>query len=125
MRSAQLVLATLTLVGCSHDSAPGPSPVPTCLTCTIYAIVVDESTGECIDGATVQVVSGQSAGLSVTQTTPCDVWNGGGVLVKNPTPSVATMLRATAPGWQPLEKTAVSSSGELQVEVIFALSRIH
>ena len=137
MRFALLVLATLTLVGCSQDSpqrspvAPGPSrvpPFPTCLTCnnelaSLFALVVDEGSGVCIEGATIQVVGGQSAGVSVPQTTPCDVWDAdGGVWFKNLAPSDAMTLRATAPGWAPLEKIVVPSPGA-QVAVVFELSR--
>jgi hypothetical protein len=87
-------------------------------------MVVDES-GVCIDGATIQVVRGQSAGPSVPQTTPCDAWAyDGGVFFKNLTPGVAMTLRATAPGWDPLEKTVVPSSGPQQT-VLFAPSRTH
>ena len=133
MRFALLGLATLTLVGCSQNSpqrspvAPSPSPAPTCLTCTngvLFAMVVDEA-GVCIDGATIQVVGGQSAGVSVPQTTPCDVWDAdGGVWLKDLTPGVAMTLRATAPGWAPLEKTVVPSSGPQQA-VLFTLSGTH
>ena len=49
-------------------------------------MVVDES-GACIDGATIEVVGGQSAGVSVPQTTPCDVWDAdGGVYFKESSP---------------------------------------
>jgi hypothetical protein len=131
MRFALFVLATLTLVGCSQDSpqrspaAPSPSSVPTAgpgNSAVVFAMVV-ESSGLCLDGATIQVVGGQSAGVSVPQTTPCDVWNAdGGVWFKDLAPGVAVTLRATAPGWTPLEKIVVPSSGP-QGAVVFELSR--
>ena len=133
MRFALLVLATLTLVGCSQNSpqrspvAPSPSPVPTAgpgNSTFVWAMVVDEG-GACIDGATIQVVGGQSAGVSVPQTTPCDVWDAdGGVYFKDLAPGVAMTLRATAPGWTPLEKVVVPSPGA-QVAVVFTSSRTH
>ena len=88
------------------------------------AYVVDE-TGVCIDGATIQVVSGQRAGLSVPQTTPCTVWDyEGGVEIKDLAAGVAMTLRATMPGWIPLEKTVVPGEATEQA-VIFAPSRSH
>jgi len=131
MRFALLVLATLTLVGCSQDSpqpspvAPSPSPAPTAgpgYSAFVFAMVVEDS-GNCLDGATIQVVRGQSAGLSVQQTTPCDVWDAdGGVWFSNLVPGAAMTLRATAPGWSPLEKIVVPSPGA-QVAVVFELRR--
>jgi hypothetical protein len=133
MKFALLLVATLTLVGCSHDSpqrspaAPSPTPVPTAEPASsafLWAMVVDES-GACIGGATIQVVGGQSAGVSVPQTTPCDAWAyDGGVVFKDLTPGVAMTLRATAPGWAPLEKTVVPSSGATGA-ILFTPSRTH
>ena len=126
MKFALLLVATLTLVGCSHDypqpspvapsppAAPSPTPVPPASpagSAVIWAMVLDEG-GACIDSATIQVVRGQHAGVTVPQTTPCDAWAyDGGVLFKDLTPGVAMTLRATAPGWAPVEKTVVPSTG--------------
>jgi hypothetical protein len=132
MRFALLVLATLNLVGCSQDSpqrspaAPSSSSsVPTAgpgYSAVVFAMVVGQGSGLCLDGATIQVVSGQSAGVSVPQTTPCDVWDAdGGVWLKDLVPGVAMTLRATAAGRTPLEKTVVPSSGN-QSAVVFELS---
>ena len=133
MRFALLFVGTLTLVGCSHDSpqrspvAPSPPLVPTASpasSAVLWTMVVSES-GACIDGATIQVVSGQSAGVTVPQTTPCDAWAyDGGVLFKDLTPGVAMTLRATAPGWAPLEKTVVPSAGPYSA-LLFTLSPTH
>jgi hypothetical protein len=133
MKFALLFVATLILVGCSHDSpqrspaALSPSPVPTASPATsavLWAMVVDEG-GTCIDGATIQVVRGQRAGVSVPQTTPCDAWAyDGGVFFKDLTPGEAMTLRATAPGWAPLEMTVVPSSGPYGA-FLFTPSRTH
>jgi hypothetical protein len=129
IRFALLVLATLNLVGCSQDSpqrspaVPSPSSVPTAgpgNSSYVSAMVVDE-TGLCIEGATVQVVQGQNVGVSVTQTTPCDIWDGdGGVWFNGLLPGVAVTLRTTAPGWAPLDKTVVPPS-----QVVLTPSRTH
>lgn len=123
MKFALLLVATLTLVGCSHDSpqpspvapsppaAPSPPPAAPAGSAVVWAMVVNEG-GACIDSATIQVVRGQSAGVNVPQTTPCDAWGyDGGVVFKDLTPGVAMTLRATAPGWAPVEKTVVPSPG--------------
>lgn len=134
MKFALTIVATLTLLGCSRDSpqpspaAPSPPSVPSASPASnnafLWAMVVDES-GVCIDGATIQVVRGQSAGLSVPQTTPCAVWDyDGGVFIKDLTPGVAMTLRATAPGWASLEMTVVPSSGQ-QGAVLLTPSRTH
>jgi len=87
-------------------------------------MAVDEG-GACIDGATFEVVRGQSAGVSVPQTTPCDAWSyDGGVLFKDLTPGVAMTLRATAPGWAPLEMTVVPTAASYSV-TLFTPSRAH
>jgi hypothetical protein len=75
--------------------------------------LVEASTGNCIEGATVEVVSGQSLGQKVTQTTPCDHWDdspNGGFIFKGLTPGVAMTLRASAPGWDTQEKVVVPAS---------------
>jgi hypothetical protein len=86
-------------------------------------MVVDE-TGVCIVGATVQVVSGQGLGQTITQTTPCDAWAyDGGVVFRDLTPGAEMTLRASAPGYATQEKTVVPSLGP-QMAVLFAPSRI-
>jgi hypothetical protein len=67
--------------------------------------------GSCIEGATVEVVSGQALGQKVTQSTPCDHWDtGGGFIFKDLTPGAAMTLRASAQGWGTQEKIVVPSS---------------
>lgn len=84
-------------------SAPG--------TAFLWVMVVEES-GVCIPGATVTVVTGQRAGVSVTQKTPCDAWAyDGGVLFENLTAGVEMTLQATAPGYLVQEKKIVPTSG--------------
>jgi hypothetical protein len=102
MRFARTIFVTLTLFGCSNDSAqrlptaPGP-PVPTAPTASaltsLWGMVVNES-GVCIVGATVRVV----------------------------TPDVEMTLRASASGYAAQEKTMVPNGA--QTAVLFVPSRI-
>ena len=128
MRFASIIFVSLTLCGCSQEgaqrlpTAPGPLPAPAAGT-FLWGMVVDES-GVCIAGATVQVVSGQGLGQSMTQITPCDAWSyDGGVMFRDLTPGVEITLRASASGYAAQEKTVVPSLGS-QMAVLFAPSRI-
>ena len=137
MTFALMIFVSLILLGCSQEgdqsslpTAPGPlaspaSPVPappTGLT-FLWGMVVDQA-GVCIVGATVQVVSGQGLGQSMTQTTPCDAWAyDGGVVFRDLTPGVEMTLRASASGYTAQEKTVAPSLAG-QVAVLFAPSRI-
>ena len=124
-----LILATLTLFGCSHGAADRipttpstPAPLAGSLT-FLWAMVVDE-TGVCIAGATLQVVRGQAVGQPITQATPCDAWAyDGGVMFRNLTPGVEMTLRASAPGYSAQEKTIIPSLGG-QLATLFTPARI-
>ena len=140
MKFALIIFVSLTLLGCSQDStqnslptapsppilaaSPVPIPAPPAGSLTfLWGMVVDES-GVCIVGATVQVVSGQSLGQSMTQITPCDAWSyDGGVMFRDLTPGVEMTLRASASGYAAQQKTVVPSLGG-QMAVLFAPSRI-
>ena len=133
MKVALVTLVTLILLGCSQQSsqgvptAPGPvqtaAPVPTpSAFASFWGMVVDE-TGVCIVGATLEVVRGQGAGLSFTQTAPCDVWSyDGGVVLMDLTPGVEMTFRAYAAGYAAQEKTIVPSGTQA---VLFTPSRIN
>jgi len=86
--------------------------------------MVGEQSGACLEGATVQVVSGQGPiGQSITQRTPCDYWSwDGGVVFRDLTPGVEMTLRASAPGWTTEEKIVVPHSGG-QMAVFIELSK--
>jgi hypothetical protein len=73
--------------------------------------IVIEHSGNWVEGAIVEVVSGQALGQKVTQSTPCDHWGySGGFIFKDLTPGVAMTLRASAPGWGTQEKIVVPDS---------------
>ena len=135
MKFALTIFVSLTLLGCSQESAqrsptaPGPpvptaSPAPTASSlATLWGMVVDEN-GVCIAGATVQVVRGQDLGQDITQTTPCDAWSyDGGVVFRDLTPGVEMTLRGSASGYAAQERTVVPSLGG-QMAVLFAPSRL-
>jgi hypothetical protein len=125
MKIALTILTILTLAGCSRDNAPG-SPTPPATTrnsLTFSAMVVDES-GACIVGATVRVVRGQALGQEIAQSTPCDVWDPGGVYFSELAPGVEMTLRASAPGYTAQEKSVVPFLFGQPLPLVFELSRI-
>jgi len=118
MRLTLIFSTALVLFGCSQGSTqqsptvPSP-PVETAPKSVNLLGLVEAPTGNCVEGATVEVVSGQSLGQKVTQSTPCDHWGDapdGGFLFKDLTPGVAMTLRASAPGWRTQEKVVVPAS---------------
>jgi hypothetical protein len=119
MRLAVIFSTALILSGCSQDSTqqsptvPSP-PVETAPQLVNLRGVVVSPGGNCIEGALVEVVSGQAVGQKVMQSTPCDAWDdyfSGGFIFKDLTPDVAMTLRASAPGWGTQEKNAVPFLG--------------
>jgi hypothetical protein len=88
----------------------------------VWAKVVDES-GVCIDGATIQVVRGQSMGPNITQATPCNAWGDefpslGGVVFKDLTPGVEMTLRASASGRSAIETSVTPSLGPIRAVLL-------
>jgi hypothetical protein len=68
--------------------------------------MVIDSSGLCVEGATVEVVAGQRVGEKITQETPCDAWgHRGGFNFRNLAPNVEMTLRGSAPGWKSDEQT--------------------
>ena len=129
MKLVLTALLTLTLLGCSGESArrtpsapdPPAPPAPTSLA-SFSGMVLDES-GACIVGATVQVVRGQQLGQSITQTTPCSYWDyDEGFRFTDLTPGVEMTLRASAPGFVAQEATVVPSGGPQERAFITLLS---
>jgi hypothetical protein len=116
MRLAVIFSTALILCGCSKESTQQSPTVPSPPVETapklvhLMGIVIDPH-GDCIEGAIVEVVSGQALGQKVTQSTPCDRWDfGGGFIFKDLTPGVAMTFRASAPGWGTQEKIFVPYS---------------
>ena len=106
----------------ASSSAPTASPVPPpgSSTATFWAMVVDGDSGTCIEGATVEVISGQRAGQTVTQETPCDVREyRGGVKLTELTAGVELRLRVSATGWHAQERRFAPQSG--RYTAVFAL----
>ena len=125
MRSACFGLA-IVASGCfdSATSEPRRADTPASLVSGpgfVWALVVDPS-GACIAGATIYVVSGPYEGRTFAQDSNCDAWAySGGVWFALSVGTTVT-LRASAPGYTSVEKTAVAASSGRAVE--FDLSPI-
>jgi hypothetical protein len=119
VKLALVTFITLILSGCQSTLAPAPTNYG-----WVWGVVVDDETGDCIVGATVQVVSGQRLGESVTQTKPCEYsWDYEiGFEFKDLAPGVEMRLRASASGYTPHEKTLIPTAGG--PAVVFTPSRI-
>jgi hypothetical protein len=88
----------------------------------IWALVVAQS-GACIPGGTIHVVSGPAAGRTFVQDSDCDAWAySGGVLFRGLAVGATMTLRASAPGYSSMEKTAIAATSGQAVE--FALDPI-
>ena len=72
-----------------------------------------ERTGACIADATFEIVSGQGPSDDIIrQETPCSVWDyGGGIMLRNLTTGVAMTLRASAPGYNTVERSLFPKLG--------------
>jgi hypothetical protein len=137
MRQRHTVLAALILAGCTAGdsqrppvtpsipvtpvapAAPTPPPPPAPPAPTpgseqlgmIWVMVVERS-GVCIRGATVQIMTGPSAGPSIEQDAECDAWSySGGVEFHNLAPGVEVTIRATTPSGGVQEKAVSPSVG--------------
>jgi hypothetical protein len=109
VKLALVTFMTLILSGCQSTLAPAPGDYG-----WVWGVVVDDETGDCIVGATVQVVRGQRLGESVTQTESCgDSWEYDfvGFAFEDLAPGVEMTLRASASGYTPHEKTVIPSAG--------------
>jgi hypothetical protein len=127
-------MTMIAMVGCSRNDTqhsptiPGP-PVSTSAAPAYfgYGYVVD-STGVCLEGATVQqIVDGQAVGQSVAQTMPCNAWDySNGFSFKPPVPSVEVTIRAAAPGWTSCDITFAPQSNApiATTAAVFWLSKI-
>jgi len=135
MRRAAIILAAFTLSACSGESGPNAPAVPNAPTphappaapasgrTFLWGMVVDAS-GACIAGAKVLVIEGQRAGESLTQTTPCSVWDyGNGFYFEDLIPGIPMTLRVSAPGYADLERTVTPTLGT-QTAFLFTPSRL-
>jgi hypothetical protein len=131
MRWPLIVLAALTLSGCS-DPPTAPDPPPPPVVWSSVAIMVIDNTGVCIDGATAEVTRGQRAGQSFKNAvflTPdgrallCDVYEGPYIILDQLTPGEEMTLRGSASGYGPQEQTVTPTLGA-QLKVYLELARI-
>ena len=133
MRLPALLLVAVATSACSGDSNPAPTvPYPTVpdapapppppppasgpsSSLTFLWGMVIEGSGVCIVGASVRVLDGQRAGVSMTQETPCDAWAySGGFWFDSLTPGVPMTLRLSAPGYVDLDTTVTPTGGAQQ-----------
>lgn len=136
--AACVVVATIAF-GCAEPSEP-PTPLPPSGThpdtvrgpgsgmqffagpAFIWAMVIADS-GACIPEGTIYVVSGPGAGVTFVQDSDCDAWGYSGGVMFTGLPVGATMtLRASAPGYSSIEKTAIAATSGQAVE--FELAKI-
>ena len=124
MKYALAFLVSVSLAACadgvatSLPTAPTPSPTtfpppasqPGHLT-RVEAVVVGSNTnGKCIEGATLEVVSGQRVGDRVEQVTPCNGWDfGNGAIIRDVVSGDEMTIRASAPGYADAEMTIIPS----------------
>ena len=121
MRFTSILCLTLSILGCSESStprsptvptppvatlAPTPPPTPLPSQSNLVALwgIVTEPSGECIEGATVDVVAGPVlVGQTATQRLPCDLTRFSGGFEFDEGVPVAMVdeitLRASAPGY--------------------------
>jgi hypothetical protein len=125
MRLAFAALGMIALVGCSRDGIAPVSPTspPVALSSSAWLwMMVAEDSGLCIADATIEVIAGQSRGLTAKQTQPCDVWDVGGIYIKELEAGAEMTVRASAPGYAAQEKVVVPKSGPQQA-TIFVLTK--
>lgn len=130
--AACVVLGTITF-GCAEPSA-APMPLPVAATgdstgtgsgsdvqlgsgpAFIWVLVLAPS-GACIPGGTIYVVGGPAAGRTFLQDSDCTAWAySGGVLFRGLSVGATMTLRASAPGYSSVEKTAVAATWGQAVE---------
>jgi hypothetical protein len=136
MRYSAMFLAAAFLSGCGGEGT-GPSTAmeragrspegaarDTSAQRSLVLLKVVESSGACIVGASVRVVSGQAAGQTREQQTICDAWSyGDEIEFKDLTPGVAMTIRASAPGYAPKDATVTPSSYGVYAATLIVLTR--
>jgi len=77
----------------------------------LWLMAVD-GRGVCIENAGFEIVSGQGAGLTRTQSANCDAWSyDGGYMLYGLVPGSPMKIRASATGYLAVEKTVVPNTG--------------
>ena len=86
-------------------------------------VTVLDGGGACVDGAVIEIVSGQGKGLKGTPLATCDAWDmEGGYFIYGLIPGESLTIRASATGYQDGEKTFLPSSAEHPQASIIKLS---
>jgi hypothetical protein len=149
MRCVLLLLSTLVLCACGGDGisrtpptgfvpttptppstppAASPTPVDTISPTAsgwLWVMVIDAS-GMCIDGAVIEVVSGQGKGFTGTPAATCDAWNPfGGYILYGLVPDDSLTMRASAPGFLDSEKLLYTSGAECCQASYIRLSKLY
>lgn len=148
MRYGPLLFAALLCSGCRGDgisrgptngfvpttpvpplqTPPGSVPVVTISGTAagwLWVMVMDGS-GTCIDGAVIEIVSGQGKGFKGTPSASCDVWDlDGGYIIYGLVPGGSLTIRASAPGYMDSEKTFLAAGAESQQASIITLARLN
>jgi hypothetical protein len=115
------MFAAFLLLGCSGDIvSPLPEqilPPPGSSPAFLWGMVVFDS-GICIEGVTVAVISGQGAGQSQAQQTPCDAWSFGGFWFDSLKEGIGMTLRISAPGFVTLDTVLTPRGGSQTAHLI-------
>jgi hypothetical protein len=107
---------TLNFIAPPPVNFAAPPPVLNLSPVTWLWVMVVDDTGACIVPATIEIVGSQNSGHSMTQATPCSVWDdAGGVQLRGLNPDEALTLRASAPDYTPREVPVVPRIGPQQV----------
>lgn len=126
MKPATLVVLILTLVpGCSRDGTlplpAAPEPLPQVFARLWVVVIGNDTGGNCVDGATVEIVWGHDAGRRLTQGSGCATWDPDyDAVFDKLTLDVEQVLRASAPGYGASEKTVLTTNTG---SVVFVLSK--
>ena len=109
MKFAMAALVAFTLIACETTSfsPTDPTPPPPGNYGWIWAVAIDRAGGGgCLADATFEVSGQGLIGDIIRQETPCNVWDpGGGIMLKNLNTGVPMTLRATAPGYNTVERS--------------------
>jgi len=126
MRFAITTVVTLALCGCSGPplpSAPTPVVAEPLPSAPVYFDVSEElsdgRTGLCIDGATVEIVSGELTGWSVRMHCNWDYWSGLWIGFGLLPEGRLVTFRASAPGFVARERTIETRHANFPDNFIF------
>jgi hypothetical protein len=142
VRLVLIALIAVALIGCSRERVSKPTPtapsvpaVPTVpptvepparppeLT-VVWVVVIPEGGGQCVAGATVEIVRGQGLGSRLKQDDSCTYWDPDfAATFKRLNAGEELTLRASAPGYLAKEITVVPTTG-VQRAVVFELQKV-